>query len=142
MGRLCLFLSSLRPVTLSYDSFYERVQNTVLLIKFQHFALKQSIVISLKRFKEVEKPFRQPLGQSILSLPPPPLIPGQQISPGGNPRNSWWGCAARFSKSCLQYHFRHPFSDQEPVVQKVDNTIYWRNLYPEHYPLDSVLSGR
>ena len=146
------FLSSLRSVTLSYDSFCERVQNRVLLIKFQHFALKQSIVIlaSLKRFKEVWKALSSTPWPKYSALPPPtPSNSRATDFPGVTPRNSWWGCAARFSKSWLQCHFPHPFSDQEPVVQKVDNAIYWRNLYPVHnaivfpytYPLDSDLSG-
>ena len=35
-------------------------------------------------------------------------------NPGGTPRNSWWGCAARFSKSWPYFTpmpFSHPFSD-------------------------------
>ena len=34
--------------------------------------------------------------------------------PGDTPGNSWWGCAAWFSKTLFQTkqgHFTHPFSD-------------------------------
>ena len=43
------------------------------------------------------------------------LIPGE--GGGGTPGNSWWGCAALFSKSRLDFRvksviFARPFSDQ------------------------------
>ena len=40
---------------------------------------------------------------------------------GGTPENSWWGCAARFSKSWPLFqtkkcNFPHPFSDQTSKI--------------------------
>ena len=50
------------------------------------------------------------------------IAEGAQIRiPGGTPGNSWWGCAARFSKSLpdfgpKKYNFPHPFSDQTSKI--------------------------
>ena len=43
-------------------------------------------------------------------------VPDIQQIPPGTPGNSWWGCAARFSKSWpyvkpKKFHSPHPFSD-------------------------------